>query len=166
MTPGVEIAVRIGGAALIFTAMALREWHAPRRPFVIARRPRWFGNPGILGIDIVAVRLLVPTAAVGIALIAARARLGPFAAAPGSAIERLLRLVIVTPQMHEVHHSAERAETDSNFGFNLTCRDRLFGTYREKPGAGDNVVIGLPVFRGETGRKITQLLTQLVRNAV
>ena len=42
---------------------------------------------------------------------------------------RLARWLVVTPQMHEIHHSVERAETDSNFGFNLPWWDRLFGTY-------------------------------------
>ena len=70
---------------------------------------------------------------------------------------------IVTPQMHEVHHSTERAETDSNFGFNLPWWDRLFGTYRARPAAGDKVVIGLPVFRDPSERKLLRLLTQPFR---
>jgi sterol desaturase/sphingolipid hydroxylase (fatty acid hydroxylase superfamily) len=51
-------------------------------------------------------------------------------------VDRLLRLVVVTPDMHRVHHSAIRAETDSNFGFNLPWWDRLFGTYRAQPALG------------------------------
>ena len=70
MSPSLEIAVRIGGAALVFTAMALWEWLAPRRALTVGRRPRWPGNLGILAVGIVTVRLLVPTAAVGVALIA------------------------------------------------------------------------------------------------
>ena len=77
--------------------------------------------------------------------------------------EPVARWLIVTPQMHEVHHSAERAETDSNFGFNLPWWDRLFGTYRAKPAAGDDVVIGLPVFRDAAERKLLRLLTQPFR---
>jgi len=49
------------------------------------------------------------------------------------ALDRLARLVIVTPDMHRVHHSPDRDETDSNFGFNLPWWDRLFGTYRAQP---------------------------------
>ena len=45
-------------------------------------------------------------------------------------LDRLLRLAIVTPDMHRIHHSIERAETNSNFGFNISVWDRLFGTYR------------------------------------
>ena len=48
------------------------------------------------------------------------------------ALDRLLRRAIVTPDMHRIHHSAEKAEADSNYGFNLSCWDRLFGTYREQ----------------------------------
>jgi len=51
-------------------------------------------------------------------------------------VDRLLRWFIVTPDMHRVHHSVEDDESNSNFGFNLTWWDRLFGTYREQPRAG------------------------------
>ena len=47
-------------------------------------------------------------------------------------LDRLLRLAIVTPDMHRIHHSIERAETNSNFGFNISVWDRLFGTYRRE----------------------------------
>jgi sterol desaturase/sphingolipid hydroxylase (fatty acid hydroxylase superfamily) len=51
-------------------------------------------------------------------------------------IDRMLRWVLVTPDMHRVHHSVEDDETNSNFGFSLTWWDRLFGTYRDQPRAG------------------------------
>ncbi len=51
-------------------------------------------------------------------------------------LDKLLRLFIVTPDMHRVHHSIEDDETNSNFGFNLSWWDRLFGTYREQPRGG------------------------------
>jgi sterol desaturase/sphingolipid hydroxylase (fatty acid hydroxylase superfamily) len=80
--------------------------------------------------------------------------------------EPLARWLIVTPQMHVVHHSAERAETDSNFGFNLPWWDRLFGTYRAKPAAGEQAMtIGLPIFREVAETRIIRLLTQPFRNA-
>lgn len=47
-----------------------------------------------------------------------------------AAVDRLLRLVVVTPDMHRIHHSTDMAETNSNFGFNLPWWDRLLGTYR------------------------------------
>lgn len=49
----------------------------------------------------------------------------------GPATERLLRLLLVTPDMHRIHHSQARDETDSNYGFNFALWDRLFGTYRK-----------------------------------
>jgi sterol desaturase/sphingolipid hydroxylase (fatty acid hydroxylase superfamily) len=263
MSPQAEIAVRLGIAATLFAALALWEWRAPRRRLAVGRRGRWFGNLGILAVDLVAVRLLVPTAAVGVALLAAERGWGLLPAlgapywpaailsvialdltiwaqhyvfhhvpvlwrlhrvhhadieidvstgvrfhpleivvslmikmtavaalgAPAAAVvafevllnatsmfnhsnvalpawaEPLARWIIVTPQMHEVHHSAERAETDSNFGFNLPWWDRLFGTYRATPAAGDDVVIGLPVFRDARERKLLRLLTQPFRRA-
>ncbi len=51
-------------------------------------------------------------------------------------LDRWLRWVLVTPDMHRVHHSVEDDETNSNFGFNLSLWDRLFGTYRDQPRAG------------------------------
>ncbi|MFY9973503.1 MAG: sterol desaturase family protein [Chromatiaceae bacterium] len=51
-------------------------------------------------------------------------------------LDRRLRWILVTPDMHRVHHSVEDDETNSNFGFNLSLWDRLFGTYRDQPRAG------------------------------
>jgi sterol desaturase/sphingolipid hydroxylase (fatty acid hydroxylase superfamily) len=263
LTAHLEIIVRVGAAALVFSAMALWEWAAPRRRLEAGRRPRWPGNLGILLIDIVAVRLLVPTAAVGVALIAAKKGWGLFPVlglpawaafvagavaldfviysqhyvfhrvpwlwrlhrmhhadididvttgvrfhpieslismaikivvvaalgVPAGAVvafevllnatsmfnhsnvalppwlDRMARWIVVTPQMHQVHHSIVRQETDSNFGFNLPWWDRLFGTYRAAPAAGeDRVVIGLPIFRDVNESRIVRLLTQPFRN--
>ncbi len=61
-----------------------------------------------------------------------------------STLDRPLRLLVVTPDMHRVHHSIEDDETNSNFGFNLSCWDRLFGTYRNQPRAGhEGMTIGI-----------------------
>jgi sterol desaturase/sphingolipid hydroxylase (fatty acid hydroxylase superfamily) len=260
MSPHSEMILRLASAVLIFSAMALWEWRWPRRRPARGRK-RWAGNLGILLVDIVAVRLLVPTAAVGMALLAAEHGWGvlnllqvpfwPAAAisivaldlviyaqhvvfhrvpwlwrvhrmhhadveidvttgvrfhpleillsiaikmaavlalgAPAAAVvvfevllnatamfnhsnvrlpprlDHAARLFIVTPQMHEVHHSAERRETDSNFGFNLSWWDRLFGTYYEKSQAGDDVTIGLPAFRGADEIRLLRMLTQPFR---
>jgi sterol desaturase/sphingolipid hydroxylase (fatty acid hydroxylase superfamily) len=63
-------------------------------------------------------------------------------------IDRILRLLVVTPDMHRVHHSVIIDETDSNFGFNLPWWDRLFGTYRAQPASGhDGMIIGLSNYR-------------------
>lgn len=63
-------------------------------------------------------------------------------------VDRILRTVLVTPDMHRVHHSVLPRETDSNFGFNLPWWDRLFGTYRAQPQVGhDKMIIGLKEFR-------------------
>jgi sterol desaturase/sphingolipid hydroxylase (fatty acid hydroxylase superfamily) len=268
MSPSLEIAVRVGCYATVFAGMALWEWFAPRRALTVGRRPRWPGNLGILAVDIVAVRLLVPTAAVGVALIAASRGWGLFniiglptqgwgswaaivvgvialdlviytqhvvfhhvpvlwrlhrmhhadldidvttgvrfhpleillslaikiaavavlgvpaiavlifevllnatsmfnhsnVALPAR-IEPIARWIVVTPQLHQVHHSIKRAETDSNFGFNLTWWDRLFGTYRDRPAAGEEgMTIGLPVFRDLAELQIVRLLTQPFRD--
>lgn len=62
---------------------------------------------------------------------------------PG-ALDRWLRLVVVTPDMHRVHHSAHRHEHDSNYGFALSVWDRLFGTYRAQPEGGhQSMTVGL-----------------------
>ncbi len=63
-------------------------------------------------------------------------------------IDRLLRFVIVTPDMHRVHHSIEDDETNCNFGFSLPWWDRLFGTYRTQPRGGhEAMTIGIRSFR-------------------
>ena len=264
MSPSLEIAVRVGCYSAVFATMALWELFAPRRRLTAGRRPRWPGNLGILAIDIIAVRLLVPTAAVGVALIATERGWGLFAmlglpawaaipigvialdlviysqhvvfhhvpvlwrlhrmhhadldidvttgvrfhpleillslaikmaavlalGVPALAVlifevllnatsmfnhsnvalpprlEPIVRWLVVTPQMHQVHHSIERAETDSNFGFNLPWWDRLFGTYRAQPAAGEQgMTIGLPVFRDVAELAIVRLLTQPFRDA-
>lgn len=263
MSPSLEIAVRVGSYAVVFAALALWEWFAPRRRLGVGRKPRWPGNLGILAIDIAAVRLLVPTAAVGVAVVAAERGWGllPALGLPGWAavaagaialdlviyfqhvvfhyvpalwrlhrmhhadldvdvttgvrfhpleillslaikmaavaalgvpplavlifevllnatsmfnhsnialpawLEPIARWIVVTPQMHQVHHSIERVETDSNFGFNLPWWDRLFGTYRAAPAAGEaRVVVGLPIFRDVAELRIARLLTQPFRD--
>ena len=59
-------------------------------------------------------------------------------------LDRLLRWVLVTPDMHRVHHSIEEDESNTNFGFNLTWWDKLFGTYREQARAGQlGLVFGI-----------------------
>jgi len=55
-------------------------------------------------------------------------------------VDRALRWFVVTPDMHRIHHSVIRAETDSNFGFNLSWWDRLFGTYRAEPAGGHDAM--------------------------
>jgi sterol desaturase/sphingolipid hydroxylase (fatty acid hydroxylase superfamily) len=80
-------------------------------------------------------------------------------------VDRIVRLLLVTPDMHRVHHSIVRAETDSNFGFNLPWWDRLFGTYRSEPQAGhDGMTVGLPVFRQKDELRLDRMLTQPFRS--
>jgi sterol desaturase/sphingolipid hydroxylase (fatty acid hydroxylase superfamily) len=259
----VEAWIRLSAFALVFAAMALWEIAAPRRTLIAGRTARWPSNLGILVVDALAVRLLVPTAAVGAALLAAGrgwgllhlagwrlsiaallgflvldlviyaqhiafhkvpvlwrlhrmhhadldidvttgGRFHPFEILISMGIkiavviafgipvvavllfevvlnatstfnhanvvmpawlDRVLRWLVVTPDMHRVHHSILRQETDSNFGFNLPWWDRLFGTYRAAPQAGhDGITIGLPIFRDPRELRIDRLLTQPFRN--
>lgn len=63
-------------------------------------------------------------------------------------IDRIIRCGIVTPDMHRVHHSIQEHETNSNFGFNFSIWDRLFGTYLDQPSAGHlKMTIGITDFR-------------------
>lgn len=63
-------------------------------------------------------------------------------------LDRILRWILVTPDMHRVHHSVEDDETNSNFGFNLPWWDRLFGTYRAQPRNGhEGMTIGIRKYR-------------------
>tara|TARA_R110002167_G_scaffold51814_10_gene149970 strand:+ start:2831 stop:3694 length:864 start_codon:yes stop_codon:yes gene_type:complete len=63
-------------------------------------------------------------------------------------LDRALRLFVVTPDMHRVHHSVEDNEANSNFGFNLSIWDRLFGTYIDQPRGGhEGMTIGIHGYR-------------------
>lgn len=63
-------------------------------------------------------------------------------------LDRVIRMLLVTPDMHRVHHSIEDDEANSNFGFNLSIWDRLFGTYAAQPRAGhEGMTIGIRQFR-------------------
>jgi sterol desaturase/sphingolipid hydroxylase (fatty acid hydroxylase superfamily) len=79
-------------------------------------------------------------------------------------VDRVLRWLIVTPDMHRVHHSIVPRETNSNFGFNLPWWDRLFGTYRAQPEAGhDAMIIGISQFRSTREQRLDRMLTQPFR---
>jgi sterol desaturase/sphingolipid hydroxylase (fatty acid hydroxylase superfamily) len=81
-------------------------------------------------------------------------------------MDRWLRWLIVTPDMHRVHHSVRHEETDSNFGFSIPWWDRLFGTYRAQPADGhEGMRIGLTEFSGEREIRLADMLMQPLRNA-
>ncbi len=70
-------------------------------------------------------------------------------------VDRVLRLVLVTPDMHRVHHSADRRETDSNYGFNLSVWDRLFRTYVPQPARGhEGMTIGLDDYQSDAPTRL------------
>lgn len=76
-------------------------------------------------------------------------------------IDRWLRTVLVTPDMHRVHHSILPRETNSNFGFSLSWWDFLCGTYRAQPGAGHlEMTIGLKQYRNPARLTLPRLLVQ------
>ena len=73
--------------------------------------------------------------------------------------DRVVRHVLVTPDMHRVHHSLHEDETRHNFGFALTLWDRWFGTYRDAPRDGHvDMRIGLPAFRAARDQSLGALL--------
>jgi len=80
------------------------------------------------------------------------------------AIDRVLRLLVVTPDMHRVHHSIHPSETNSNFGFNLPWWDRLLGTYRAQPKDGHlGMTIGIEQFRTRRDLWLDRMLVQPLR---
>ena len=82
----------------------------------------------------------------------------------GMSIDKQLRKVVVTPDMHRVHHSVIVKETHSNFGFFLSIWDRWFGTYISQPKLGHNEMqIGLPKFRSSREQWLDRMLTQPFR---
>jgi sterol desaturase/sphingolipid hydroxylase (fatty acid hydroxylase superfamily) len=254
---------RFGSFLVVFAALALWEWLAPRRDRAFPRRARWPHNAGLLFVDVIVLRVVAPGAAIAVAL-AGEARgwglvnaLGvpswaavPFAVAlldlaiyfqhvtfhavpalwrlhrvhhsdldvdvttgtrfhpieilistaikcvavgaigaPAIAVlafevllnaaamfnhanvrlplalDRVLRWVVVTPDMHRVHHSVVYNESSSNFGFNLPWWDRLFGTYRAQPAAGhERMTIGVDAFRAPGELRLDRLLVQPFRD--
>src|SRR5882762_10414711 len=78
MKPTTELAIRLAAFAGVFSVMALWELLAPRRPWAVGRASRWPSNLGILVADVLVVRLLLPTAAAGVALVAAERGFGLF----------------------------------------------------------------------------------------
>jgi sterol desaturase/sphingolipid hydroxylase (fatty acid hydroxylase superfamily) len=254
-----EPIIRLAAFGGILATMAAAEALAPRRRRSLSRWTRWPANLGIVVLDSLALRLLFPVAAIGVAAIAERrgwgllnnlalpewlkivaalvvldlaiylqhvmfhavpalwrlhrmhhadldfdvttgARFHPLevvlsmglkmaiVAALGAApvavlvfevvlnatsmfnhanlllpqrLDRLLRLVLVTPDMHRVHHSILVEETNSNFGFNLPWWDRLLGTYRAQPTAGHmGMTIGLDLFRDPGQLRLDRMLAQ------
>jgi sterol desaturase/sphingolipid hydroxylase (fatty acid hydroxylase superfamily) len=257
-----EPLIRLGTFAGVFALMALWETLAPRRGQAIGRGTRWPNNLGVVVVDTLVLRLLFPTAAVGVALIGESRgwgllnnvalpaavevvaavvlldlviylqhvlfhavpalwrlhrmhhadlefdvttgvrfhpveivlsmllKLGAVAALGAPALgvllfevllnatsmfnhgnvrlperfDRVLRWVVVTPEMHRVHHSVVARETNSNFGFNLPWWDRLFGTYRPQPGAGhEGMAIGIEQFRDPSELRLDRMLLQPLR---
>lgn len=80
-------------------------------------------------------------------------------------VERWARWLLVTPDMHRVHHSIRYDEGSSNFGFNLPWWDRLFGTYRQNPTAGhEAMIVGVDAFREPEERRLSRLLLQPFRS--
>ncbi|MCU7915864.1 MAG: sterol desaturase family protein [Candidatus Thiodiazotropha sp. (ex Gloverina cf. vestifex)] len=237
-----ELTIRLSAFFAIFAIMAAWEVYAPRRQRLFSRLQRWTSNLGLVVLNTLVLRLLFPTAAVGMAAyadaqnwgllhnveisdwlkiliavilldlaiylqhvmvhavpalwrlhrvhhadpdydlttgvrfhpieiilsmlikIATIAALGPPVVAViifevvlnGMAmfnhgnvklphrVDQSLRWLVVTPDMHRVHHSIEPDETNSNFGFNLSIWDRLMGTYQEQPRLGQaGMTIGI-----------------------
>lgn len=79
-------------------------------------------------------------------------------------VDRVLRLFVVTPDMHRVHHSVDPRETNSNYGFNLPWWDRLLGTYIAQPVKGhEGMEIGIEQFRARRDLWLDRMLIQPVR---
>ena len=260
-----EPAIRLAAFASVFSAMAIWEVLAPRRPQAIGRLRRWPSNLGIVALNTLVVRLAFPTAAVGVALLAQAHGWGLFRAlqAPGwlaiaasvifldlaiylqhvlfhavpalwrlhrmhhadlefdvttgarfhpveillsmaiklgvvaalgapavavlifevllnatsmfnhgnvrlaGRLDSVLRWIVVTPDMHRVHHSVEPHETNSNFGFNAPWWDRMLGTYRAQPAAGHvQMIIGIDQFREPQELRLDRMLLQPFRQGV
>ena len=76
-------------------------------------------------------------------------------------LDRILRWIVVTPDMHRVHHSVAPDETNSNFGFNLPWWDRLLGTYLPQPALGqERMTVGLNDFRDPGQLRLDRMLVQ------
>lgn len=82
-------------------------------------------------------------------------------------IDAVLRNLLITPDMHRVHHSIVVQETNSNFGFNLSWWDRILGTYCPQPAAGrEQIIIGIDAFRDPAELRLDRMLRQPFRPGV
>jgi len=257
-----EATIRLGAFITVFAAMAVWEAAAPRRQRSYSRLKRWPSNLGIVVLNTVLLKILLPSGAVGLALLADKRGWGLLnnLAAPSWAtfvasvvlldgaiylqhvvfhavpalwrvhrmhhadldfdvttgarfhpieivlsmlikfgvvvalgtpalgvlvfevllnatsmfnhgnvripvrLDRYLRWLFVTPDMHRVHHSIVVNETNSNFGFNLPWWDRLLGTYRDQPAAGhEGMTIGIEQFREARELWLDRMLLQPFR---
>jgi len=80
-------------------------------------------------------------------------------------LDALLRLMVVTPDMHRLHHSVIQRESNANFGFSLPWWDRLFHTYRAEPEAGqEGMTLGLENFRSPRELRLDKMLLQPLRS--
>lgn len=76
-------------------------------------------------------------------------------------LDRIVRVLIVTPDMHRIHHSVDRAESNQNFGFCLSVWDKLFGTYKSQPELGHKrMTIGQSQWRNPKDQNASSLLLQ------
>lgn len=74
-------------------------------------------------------------------------------------LDRIVRLLLVTPDMHRVHHSTLQREHDTNFGFSLSIWDRMFATYTPQPQHGhDGMTIGLAPYQSDSPNRLTWCL--------
>ncbi len=116
------------------------------------------------GIKVAAVALIGPPVAAGVVfevVLNATSQFNHGNIRIPETVDRWLRLVVVTPDMHRVHHSVVARETNSNFGFNLPWWDRLCGTYRAQPERGHTgMIIGLKGFRDPALLTLPRLLLQ------
>jgi sterol desaturase/sphingolipid hydroxylase (fatty acid hydroxylase superfamily) len=80
-------------------------------------------------------------------------------------LDRVLRLVLVTPDMHRVHHSTDGKEMNRNFGFSFPWWDRLFATYQDQPAGGhEKMPLGLNIFRDAKYRSLGRMLAMPFTN--
>lgn len=122
-----------------------------------------------MGIKMAAVLLLGPAPAV---VMAFEIVLSAFSLATHTNValpvrlDALLRWILVTPDMHRIHHSIRRVETDSNFCFHLSCWDQLLGTYRAQAAVPQaQITLGLEVFREDEEQRLPTLLAQPFKGA-
>jgi len=158
-----EDEIRLGVFLATFVFVATWEILAPRRQLNYSRRIRWLSNIGLSVLNQLLTRLFFPVLLFGLAVELQQRGWGlfNFFDIPGvlAVVLCLLRLLVVTPDMHRVHHSAMVGETNSNFGFNLPWWDYLFGTYCEQPGRGHREMkLGLEEFPSEKQLAFTKLL--------
>lgn len=152
-----ETQIRLIAFISVFTVMALWEYIAPYRRLRYSKLQRW---PHQLTLIII---ILLGAPAIGVMIfeiiLSGSVLFNHSNISLPKTIEPIVRRLIVTPEMHSIHHSTLPEEHNTNYGFFLSCWDRLFHSYTDQASDNDRTMpIGLEMMREPKDKRIDRIL--------